>query len=191
MRPGTILVCLCAAISAAVAQNPPTPQQPSARFNGQAIAAMEVRGMRHMSRDAVRALIREQKGEVYDEHSLHFDLINLWNTGRFEDVRMETEPADSGVIVRFVVSERRLVRWIRFEGVKSLTGQEIVDRFQERHVRLAVESLYYPVRVQQAAAAIKEYLAERGHPFATVATDVHEIPPHLIEVVFIVDEDPR
>jgi outer membrane protein insertion porin family len=192
MRPGIILVCLCAAIaSRARAQNPPAWQQPSARFDGQVIAAIEVRGARRVPPDALRALIRAKKGDVYDDHGLHSDLMNLWNTGRFEDLRMETEPTDGGVIVRFVVAERRTVRSIQFEGIQSVTVEEIMDRFKERHVGVAVELLYYPTRVQQAAAAIQEYLAERGHPFATVATEVHEIPSHSLEVVFEVTEDPQ
>ncbi len=192
MRPGIILVCLCAAIaSPARAQNPPASQQPSARFDGQVIAAIEVRGARRMPPDTLRALIHAQKGDIFDDHSLHSDLMNLWNTGRFEDVRMETEPADGGVIVRFVVAERRTLRSIKYEGIQSVTVEEIVDRLKERHVGLAVESLYDPNKVQRAAVAIKEYLAERGHPFATVGTDVHAIPPHSLEVVFEVTEDPK
>lgn len=79
--------------------------------------------------DTLRALIHARKGDVYDVHNLYlnlyFDLIALWNTGRFEDVGIETQPAGS------------------------------------------------------------------GHPLATVATGVREIPPHSMEVVFHVDENPQ
>jgi outer membrane protein insertion porin family len=150
-----------------------------------------VRGARRMPPDTLRALIHAQEGDIFDDHSLHSDLMNLWNTGRFEDVHMETVPLDGGVIVRFVVTERRMVRSIEFEGIQSVTVEEIIDRFKARHVGVAVELLYYPTRVRQAAAAIQEYLAERGHPFATVATEVREIPPHSLEVVFEVTEDPK
>jgi hypothetical protein len=32
---------------------------------------------------------------------------------------------------------------------------------------------------------------ERGHPFATAATEAPEIPTHSLEVVFEVDEDTK
>ena len=170
---------------------PTAPAVPPQEEHKTTIEEIIIRGNRRIPASTLRARIFSQKGDVYDDHGLHSDLMNLWNTGRFEDLRMETEPTDGGVIVRFVVAERRTVRSIEFEGIQSVTVEEIMDRFKERHVGVAVELLYYPTRVQQAAAAIQEYLAERGHPFATVATEVHEIPSHSLEVVFEVTEDPQ
>ena len=45
----------------------------------------------------------------------------LWNTGRFDDIRLETEPGRTGLIVRFVRDERRVIRSIKYEGAKSVT----------------------------------------------------------------------
>ncbi|HUD97990.1 MAG TPA: POTRA domain-containing protein [Bryobacteraceae bacterium] len=192
MRPGIPLGILSAAAAlTAWAQNPPSSPRPSAEFNRQVIAAVEFRGARRVPVDTLRALIHARKGDVYDVHNLYLDLIALWNTGRFEDVGIETQPAGTGVIVCFVVSERRIVRSVRYEGLHSVTMEEVLDRFKERHVGLAVETLYDSNKVQRAAAAIKEYLAERGHPLATVATGAREIPLHSMEVVFHVGEDPR
>ena len=73
----------------------------------------------------------------------------LWNTGRFDDIRLETEPGSTGLIVRFVVTERRVVRSIKYEGIKSVTVSEILDRFKERKVGL---SRRIAVRSEQGAA---------------------------------------
>ncbi len=97
----------------------------------------------------------------------------------------------AGVIVRFVVTERRVVRSIRYENMKSITTSELLDRFKERKVGLSVESQYDPNKVQRAAVVIKEYLAERGRQFATVEPEVHQIPPSSLEIVFNVDEGPK
>jgi len=115
----------------------------------------------------------------------------LWNTGRFDDIRLETEPGRTGLIVRFVVTERRVIRSIEYPGAKSVTVSEILDRFKERKVGLSVESQYDPNKVQRAAVVLKEFLSERGRQYATVDPQIEQIPPSSLKVSFVVDEGPK
>ena len=115
----------------------------------------------------------------------------LWNTGRFDDIRLETEPGRTGLIVRFVVTERRVIRSIDYPGAKSVTVSEILDRFKERKVGLSVESQYDPNKVQRAAVVLKEFLAERGRQYATVDPQIEQIPPSSLKVSFMVNEGPK
>jgi outer membrane protein insertion porin family len=93
--------------------------------------------------------------------------------------------------VRFVVTERQVVRSITYPGVKSLTVSEILDRFKERRVGLSVESTYDPSKVQRAKVVLQEYLAERGRQFAEVTPEIRQIPPSSLSVEFRVNEGPK
>ena len=84
-----------------------------------------------------------------------------------------------------------MVRSIKYEGNKSVTVSEILDRFKERKVGLSVESQYDPNKVQRAAIVLKEFLAERGRQFATVDPEIRQIPPSSLEVTFKVNEGPK
>ncbi|HVP46796.1 MAG TPA: outer membrane protein assembly factor BamA [Bryobacteraceae bacterium] len=159
---------------------------------GNVIEAIEFRGARRVPQDTLRALIITRKGDVYNEDALHRDFMALWNTGRFDDIRLETEPGKTGLIVRFVVTERRVIRTIKYgPGMKSVTVSEVLDRFKERKVGLSVESQYDPNKVQHAAVVLKEYLAERGRQFATVQPEIRQVPPSSLEVTFNVNEGPK
>src|SRR5579859_1940247 len=163
---------------------PPTP--------GNVIEAIEFRGARRIPQDTLRALIQSRKGDVYNEDALHRDFMLLWNSGRFDDIRIETEPGKTGMIVRFVVTERRVIRTINYgKGMKSVTVSEVLDRFKERKVGLTVESQYDPNKVQRAAVVLKEYLAERGRQYATVEPEIRQVPPSSLEVTFNVNEGPK
>ncbi len=171
---------------------PKPAEQPKIQPGGKVIEAITFTGQRRVSQDILRALISSKKGDIYNEEDLHRDFMQLWNSGRFDDIRLETEPGTAGgVIVRFVITERRVVRSIKYENVKSLTVSEILDRFKERKVGLSVESQYDPNKVQRAAVVIKEYLAERGRQYATVEPEVRQIPPSSLEIVFNVNEGPK
>jgi outer membrane protein insertion porin family len=165
----------------APAEGPVTPPQ-------DIVEAIEFRGSRRVPQDTLRAMIYTKKGDKYDEDALHRDFMTLWNTGRFDDIALEREGGTSGWIIRFVVTERRVVRSIKYEGNKSITVSEILDRFKERHVGLTVEQQYEPSRVQHATNVLKEFLAERGHQFADVNPEIRQIPPSSIEVTFRINE---
>ena len=76
-----------------------------------------------------------------------------------------------------IVVERRVVRTIRYEGNKSATVSDILERFKERKVGLSVESRYDPTRVQRAVIVLRELLGERGRQYAKVTPDVRQILP--------------
>jgi outer membrane protein insertion porin family len=156
-----------------------------------AVEAIEFRGARRVPQDTLRALIFTKKGDRFDPDALRRDFMALWNTGRFDDITLETEPGKVGMIVRFVVVERRVVRSIKYEGIKSVTVSEILDRFKERKVGLSVESQYDPNKVQRATVVLKDFLSERGRQYATVDPQVRQIPPSSLEVTFNVNEGPK
>ena len=164
-----------------------TPQQAS----GQAIESIEIRGARRVPQATLKAMMVTKEGDVYNEEILRRDYMQLWNTKRFDDITLETEPGRAGVIVRFVVVERRVIRSINYEGIHSITVSEILDRFKERKVPLSVESQYEPDKVQRAAIEIKDFLAERGRQYATVDPQIEQIPPSSLKVTFNVNEGPK
>jgi len=171
-------------------ENPAAVEAPKAPAED-VIESIEFRGARRVPQDTLKALIFTKKGDKYEPETLNRDFMALWNTGRFDDLRLEREAGTTGWVLRWLVTERRVVRSIKYDGAKSVTVSEILDRFKERRVGLQVESQYDPNKVQRAANVLKEYLAERGRQFATVTPEVRQIPPSSLEVTFKVTEGPK
>ena len=169
----------------------PKPVEAAKPRAGEPIEAIEFRGARRVPQDTLKALINSKAGDIFSEDAIRRDFMALWNTGRFDDIRLETEPGRIGLIVRFVVTERRVIRSINYEGIHSVTVSEILDRFKERKVGLSVESQYDPNKIQRAATVLKEYLAERGRQYATVEPQIEQLPPSSLKVTFNVNEGPK
>ncbi len=155
------------------------------------IEDIQFRGSRRVPQDTLKALIITKKGDKYDEDVLRRDFMALWNTGRFDDLRIEREAGKTGWILRFVLVERRVVRTIKYDGNKSITVSEILDRFKERKVGLTVETQYDPNKVQRAKNVLQDFLSERGRQFAKVEPQIRQLPPSSLEVVFKIDEGPK
>ncbi len=179
----------------APAQPPARPETPNAAQPAQppenVIEAIEFRGARRVRQDTMQALVTTKKGDVYDEDRLHRDFVALWNTQRFDDIRIEREAGQQGWIIRFVVVERPVIRSINYSGNKSMTISDILDRFKERRVGLVVESQYDPNKIQRARNVLLDMLAERGRQYAKVDPQVRRVPPSSLEVTFKIDEGPK
>ncbi|HZQ52205.1 MAG TPA: outer membrane protein assembly factor BamA [Bryobacteraceae bacterium] len=156
------------------------------------IEEIDFRGQHKVPQDLLRAMIYTKKGDVYDEQSIHRDFIALWNSGRFDDLRVETERGpNGGIILRFVVTERRTVHTIDYTGNKSISKSEILDRFKDRHVSLTPESQFDPGKVQRAKNVLQQYEAERGHQYATVTPEIRQVPPGGVDITFAINEGPK
>lgn len=172
------------------AQPTPTPQlKPGQQY----VESIDVRGSRRVPSETLKALLVTKPGDIYDEDILRRDFMALWNTGRFDDIRLEVEPGDKpqAVVITFVVTERRVIRTIKYSGIHTVTESEILDRFKERKVGLVVESQYDPNRIQHAANVLKEFLSERGRQYATVEPQIEQIPPSSLALTFNVNEGPK
>jgi outer membrane protein insertion porin family len=72
-----------------------------------------------------------------------------------------------------------------------VSQSDVLDRFKERKVGLTVENQYDPTRIKKAEVTLKELLAEHGRQFATIRTEVRQIPPAAVGVTFIIKEGPK
>jgi len=155
------------------------------------VESIEIHGNRRIPADTIRAHLFTRAGDVYDPAALERDFNSLWNTNYFDDLRFERERTAKGWRIHVYVKEKPTIREINYVGLNSVSQSDVLDRFKERKVGLSVESQYDPTRVKKAEVTIKDLLAEHGHQFATIKTEVRPIPPAAVAVTFVVKEGPK
>ena len=154
------------------------------------ITQIRVIGNRRIPRETVLARLFTHPGDEYDAQAVERDFNSLWNTGYFEDLRIERENTPQGVILDIIVREKPTIREINYKGLSSVSTSDVLEAFKKAHVGLSVESSYDPARLAHATDVIRELLSEHGHQFATIKTDVKTIPPASVSVNFNVKEGP-
>ena len=175
----------------ATPQGPAGTKAPAEQVGPNIIEGINFHGNRRIPSATLRARIFSHVGDVYDENALERDLHALWNTGFFDDVRVETtDGPKGGKIVNFYVREKKLVRSIDYKGLSTVSQSDVIDRFKERKVGLSIESQYDPVVVKRAEVVMEQLLAEHGHQFASVKARTRNIPPNSVALTFIVVEGP-
>ena len=113
-------------------QAPATPQQPG---SGKVIAGIDFRGARRTPQDTLKAQIEAyvRTGDIYNEESLRRAYMVLWNTGKFDDISLESEDSPEGMVVRFILTERRVIRSIHYNCL-LYTSKTPVEVFAVAHI---------------------------------------------------------
>ena len=154
------------------------------------IQQIRVIGNRRIPKETILARLFTHVGDTYDPISTERDFQSLWNTGYFDDLRIEREDSEKGIIIDVFVREKPNIREINYKGLSTVSVSDVLDRFKKQKVGLSVESQYDPAKIKQAETSIKQLLSEHGHQFATIKTEVKTIPPASVQVNFNIKEGP-
>ncbi len=156
----------------------------------QTVDQIRVIGNRRIPKETILARLFTHPGDTYDPTSIERDFNSLWNTGYFEDLRIEREDSEKGIILNVFVRERPTIREINYKGNNSVSTSDILDRFKKEKVGLSVEGQFDPTKIARAEAVLRALLAEHGHQFAIIKPEVKTIPPASVQVNFNIKEGP-
>jgi outer membrane protein insertion porin family len=173
-----LLVALALSAGAALAQQPQT------------VDSIRVIGNRRIPKETVLARLFTHPGDTFDPISIERDFNSLWNTAYFDDLRIEREDTEKGIILNIFVREKPTIREINYKGLNAVSQSDVLDRFKKEKVGLSVESQYDPAKIKRGETVLKDILSEHGHQFATIKTEVKTIPPASVQVNFNIKEGP-
>jgi len=178
-----------ALISTAGAQVQATPQF-SAEAAPQVLCPIQVIGNRRIPKESIIARLFSRAGDPYDPTVVERDFNSLWNTGYFDNVRIERVPGQGCLQLEVYVREKPTISEINYKGLNSVSVSDVMERFKKEKVSLNVESQFDETRVKRAEVVLQEMLGEHGHQFAVIRTEVKTIPPARVALTFVVKEGP-
>lgn len=95
-------------------------------FKREKVAEVKIIGNQRIEVDAIRKNIQTRPGDVFLSKSLSEDLKRIYTMGYFEDVRIEAEEGPAGKTVIFKVTEKPIVRNIKFKGNRVFDDEELM-----------------------------------------------------------------
>jgi len=166
------------------------PQFTAAAAGPQILCPTQVIGNRRIPKESVLARLFSRPGDTFDASVVERDFNSLWNTGYFDDVRIERVDESNCVQLIVYVKEKPTIREINYKGLNAISQSDVLDRFKKEKVGLTVESQYDPTRIKRAEVVLQEMLGEHGHQFATIKVEIKTIPPAAVALTFDIKEGP-
>ena len=122
----------------------------------QVLCQPQVIGNRRIPKESVLARTYLQPGDIYDPAAVEQTFNSLWNTGYFDDVRIERVEEPKCIQLLIYVREKPTIRAINYVGLNAVSTSDILDRFKKEKVQLSVESQYDPTKRSEERRVGKE-----------------------------------
>jgi outer membrane protein insertion porin family len=185
-RPGTILETPG---TGRITEAPAPPKTPSGEMAGKVIERFEVVGNASVASDTIRVYLGVSPGDAYDPASIQRNFSNLWQTGLFDDIRIEADQGDSGIIVRAIVKERPRIASVEYRGNKTLNSQKIGEALEREKIDLHIGNTIEQTLIRRASEAIKRAYSEGGFEGVTVDAITEDLgEPGEKKIVFAINE---
>ncbi|MGH9457270.1 MAG: outer membrane protein assembly factor BamA [Thermoanaerobaculia bacterium] len=164
-------------------------QQPAEPLPGTPIDRVEIVGNESVARDTIRVYLGLNPGSPYDPAAIRQNFLNLWQTGLFDDIRVEAEQTEGGALVRVIVSERPRIGAIEYRGNENLTLTKITEALDKASIDLHIGNTVEQTLVRRAAETIRETYAENGYEGVTVEPALEDmVTPGEKRIVFNITE---
>jgi outer membrane protein insertion porin family len=188
---GSLAAFLLAGPRAASASSPAR-QQPGQ--TQQLVEDVQIEGNRRMSDEGVLYYVQTRPGDPYNPAQVQRDLQALLALPFFDKTETRvstTQGPRGGIVVVFTVAELPVIRDLTFSGMKAVSEADALKAFRENRVGVSKEATYDQVKVRAAERTIKELLAAKGYPNATVTTETETVSAQSVAVEFKVEQGDR
>ncbi|MDX6693295.1 MAG: outer membrane protein insertion porin family [Blastocatellia bacterium] len=171
------------------------PARAHAQQTGQRLVeSVDIQGNRRLRDEDILYWVQTRAGDPYNPDQVQRDLLAILALGFFDKTEtsvLTEEGARGGVNVIFQVKELPIIRDIQFEGLKSVPESDVLKAFREQRIGVSKESIFDPVKIRNATRVIREQLASRGRPNATVEVRNDEVSATSTAITFVVNEGER
>ncbi|NJC89283.1 MAG: outer membrane protein assembly factor BamA [Desulfuromonas sp.] len=130
------------------------------------IADIVVSGNRRVKADSILNVISIHKGQTVTTPQIDEAIQAIYRLGRFSDVSAQVDLQNDAQILVFQVTERPLVRNVKFEGNEEINTERL-----QGVVTLKVPDIYDPYEVQKSIAAIKAEYVKEGYYAVEITSD--------------------
>ncbi|MEI6614412.1 MAG: outer membrane protein assembly factor BamA [Chrysiogenales bacterium] len=154
------------------------------------IEEIQIEGNKKISRETVQFYIKSRPGSIFDEGKLKDDFKILWETGFFENIRIESDNGSKGKIVRFILSENPLISAVTYKTNKKVKESDITQKLLDSNITIQAFSYYSPAKIRRAKKIITDMLLEKGFNQASVTID-EKIDNGQIALNILVDSGPK
>ncbi|MBS1785945.1 MAG: outer membrane protein assembly factor BamA [Acidobacteria bacterium] len=125
-----------------------------------------------------------------DARNLDFSAIvqRLWDSGAFDDVKLELQPDGDGQKLVIRVVERPVIKELDYRGGTEVGISNLKDKVKDKGLALRTDAVYDPEMARKIKNVIVDVCQEKGFRTPQVDVKVEPMAPGVARLVFDVKE---
>jgi outer membrane protein insertion porin family len=154
---------------------PPVAEQMMASYEGQTVASVEIAGRPDINPSQFTALMEQKPGEPFSEARIKATAAALQKAGKFAQVRIQVQPAATGVRVIYLLEPADWIGIYSFPGAQRFAYSELVQTSN-----YPTQAPYNPAEVEKDRKSLQAFFQREGFFQAQVGTKVRLDAQHSI-----------
>lgn len=177
-----VFIALVLALFCEVAAAAETTQAPAKE---PIVVEVQIQGLKKINEGAVRRHISQQVGLPLSPEKITKDIKDIYETGYFDDVKVDVEPEEGGLKLIYIVKEKPSIVRVSFSGNKKIE----TDKLNEQ-VKISTGSVADSVLINDNLIKLKAYYEEEGFGLAQIVPVV-KIDDGKAELTYLITEGPK
>lgn len=154
----------------------------------QVVEEIRISGNQRVSDEAISYRINTQVGQPLNPETVTKDIQALWNTGLFQNIGVQVDPGDTGVILTYIFRDLPLIVEVDYRGYSKLGKSSITDKVQEEGLTIEQDTPLNYKKINAIRGIIKELLNNKGLRYGKVEYKLEYLEAGTARVVFNIFE---
>ncbi|MBM3288615.1 MAG: outer membrane protein assembly factor BamA [Candidatus Hydrogenedentes bacterium] len=151
--------------------------------DGKPIKEVRIDGLQRVSEQLVRSQLEVQAGQAFNPLAISRDIRRLYDTTFFNSIKGDVAESGEGVVVTYIVDEKRVISEIKIIGNDKLKARTIRGALSWREGDTFVEEGY-----EEERSAVLKLYQSKGMPNASVDIVVEETGPSRVRITYQITE---
>lgn len=150
---------------------------------GEKIVEVAVEGNKRIEAAAILNVVRLKAGDTVYSDKTDADLRAIYKLGHFKEVIVSTKPSPKGNVLVYTVTEKAVIRDIRFDGNKELSTSKLKEVLEIKQ-----NAIFSPKELAKSITKLKKLYQENGYYLAEITETVEKRDKNDMTVTFRINE---
>ncbi len=148
------------------------------------VVQIQIEGNSLISDSKVMSEIRSRVGQRYSQQAVNEDIKNLYQTGFFQDVAVETEETLEGMRLIYRLTEKPLINSITLQGQRRIRERQILEE-----IILEEGGFFDEYKLRQSINKIEDLYSKRGFSRAKIDYQLETVDEDAVDLTITIEED--
>jgi outer membrane protein insertion porin family len=150
---------------------------------GEKISELMIKGNQRIESGVIFKAVKLRAGDTLTMEGVDADIRAIYKLGYFRDVRAERETSGTGVTLTYAVEEKPLVKDVKVEGNKEVTGAKIREAFD-----LKPKAIFSAADLTSGVRKVEKLYADQGYYLAEVKASTEKMSTGDIMITLKISE---
>ncbi|HDD44097.1 MAG TPA: outer membrane protein assembly factor BamA [Candidatus Desulfofervidus auxilii] len=152
-------------------------------FKKEKIVRLEILGHKGVDKDAILAVMKTKEGDLFNPRTIREDIKSIFKLGFFRDIKVEVEDLPQGKVVKFILTEKPLIKRIIIQGNKAIKEENIQEVIVLKPNTILKEDL-----LTKSIEQIKLLYQKEAYFDAQINYEIEPITEQEVKVIFKIQE---